>query len=75
MVAIDDRDPGGIVAAIFQPAQTIEQDGSCFRSTDVSDDATHKLGRKRDTDAHSTQGTRCEGGAAINMMNPPWGWV
>ena len=50
MIAVDNRHPGGVVAAIFEPAQPIEQDGRRFRSADVTDDATHKLGRKRDTD-------------------------
>ena len=43
MLAINDRDPGGIVTAIFEAAQTIEQDGRCFRTSDVSDNATHGL--------------------------------
>ena len=41
MVAIDDCHPGGIVTAVFQPAQTIEQNGRGFLFADVSDDATH----------------------------------
>ena len=44
MVAIDDRDAGRIVATVFEPTQPIEQDGRGFRSSDVSDDATHTLG-------------------------------
>ncbi len=56
MVTIDDRDAGGIIAAVFEPAQPIEQDGRGFRSTDVSNNATHKLGRKGDTVARRTQG-------------------
>ena len=44
MVAIDDRHAGGIVAAVFEPAQPINQDGRGLRSTDISNDATHKIG-------------------------------
>ena len=41
VLPINDRDAGGIVAAIFEAAQTIEQDGSCLRTSDVSNNATH----------------------------------
>src|SRR5437660_4790809 len=41
-IAVYDRDARGIVAAIFQPAQTIEEDGGRFRTSDVSDNATHE---------------------------------
>jgi len=40
-IAVNDRNPRGIVTAIFQAAQPIEQDGSCLRTSDVSDNATH----------------------------------
>src|SRR5437588_7426193 len=33
-IAVYDRDAGGIVAAIFQPAQTIEENGGRFRTPD-----------------------------------------
>ncbi len=39
--AVDDRDAGGIVAAIFQPAQTVQQDGPRFRAPDVANNAAH----------------------------------
>ena len=42
VLAITDRNPGGIVAAIFEATQTVEQDGSCFRTSDVTDNATHE---------------------------------
>ena len=41
VIAINDRDAGGIVAAIFEAAQTIEKDGRCLRPADVTDNATH----------------------------------
>ena len=43
VIAIDNRDSGGIVAAVFEPAQTIEQNGRGLRFSDVSDNATHGL--------------------------------
>jgi hypothetical protein len=44
MIAIDDRDPGRIIAAVLETAQSIKQDGRGFRFSDVSDNATHDLG-------------------------------
>ena len=41
MVAVNDRDPGGIVAAIFKAAKPIEQNGGSLRSTYVTDDSAH----------------------------------
>ena len=40
-IAIHDGDARGIVTAIFQTAQPIEQDGSRLRTPDVTDDAAH----------------------------------
>ena len=40
-IAVDDGNPCGIVAAILKTAQTIEQDRSCLRTSDVTDNATH----------------------------------
>ena len=39
--AVDDRDAGRVVAAIFQAPQTIQKDGCSFRSPDISDDSAH----------------------------------
>jgi hypothetical protein len=41
MIAIDDGDPGGIVTAILEPAESIEEDGGGLRFADISDYATH----------------------------------
>src|SRR5437764_2567941 len=41
-IAVYDRDAGGIVAAIFKAAQTIEENGSGLRTSDVSNYATHE---------------------------------
>ena len=42
--AVDGDQPGGIVAPVFQPPQTIEQDGGRVCFADVADDSTHKRG-------------------------------
>ena len=36
-------DPGAIVAAIFQPAQTVEENGNRLGFADVANDAAHKV--------------------------------
>lgn len=41
VLTVNDRNPCGIVTAIFKAAQTVEQDGSCLRTSDVSNNATH----------------------------------
>jgi hypothetical protein len=66
LVAVDDRDPGGVIAAIFKPAQTIEKDGRSFRSTDVTDNATHK--GKRDINEGQAQQIAAAGNAAKRLM-------
>ena len=43
-VAIHNRHARGVVAAIFQTAQTIEQNGRRFRTPDVTDNAAHDRG-------------------------------
>ena len=63
VIAIDDRDASGVVTAILKPAQAIEQDGSGFRSPDVSDDAAHDLGGNRDTERHRKQGGQARSAA------------
>ena len=39
--AIEDCDAGGIIAAVFQPAQTLHEDGDDIALGDRSDDSTH----------------------------------
>src|ERR1700738_2513761 len=41
MIAVDDGDAGRIVAAIFQTAQPLEQNGARFRAPDVTNDPEH----------------------------------
>ncbi len=38
--------PGGIVAAVFEATQTIEEDGSRFRTAYVTDNSAHGSGRR-----------------------------
>src|SRR5947209_16091361 len=40
--AVHNRHPGGIVASIFQAPETIEQDGCCLGTPDVTYDAAHE---------------------------------
>ncbi len=42
LVTVDDRDAGGVVAAIFQAAQTIQKNGRCLRTSDVTDNPAHE---------------------------------
>ena len=51
MVAVHNRHAGGVVAAIFEAAQTIEQDGRSLRSSDIANNSAHKLRSDRDTNA------------------------
>src|SRR5437588_2838297 len=46
LLAVYDRDAGGIVTAIFEAAQTIEKDRRRFRASDVSDNSTHNFRRE-----------------------------
>src|SRR3954447_7512474 len=39
--AVDDSDSGGIVSAIFKAAEAVQEDGSRFRTTDVTDNSAH----------------------------------
>src|SRR5437016_5133618 len=41
LVAVYDRDAGGIVAAVFEATKTIEQNGRCFGASNVTNDATN----------------------------------
>ena len=41
LVAVHDRDAGGVVAAIFQTPQTIQEDRGRLGAPDVTDYATH----------------------------------
>src|SRR5690349_2864529 len=41
VLAVNDGDPGRIIAAVFQTAETIEENGSRFRPTDVTDNSAH----------------------------------
>src|SRR5260370_30416059 len=43
VIAIVDCDAGGIVTAVFQAAETIEDDGDSLSIPDVADDAAHDL--------------------------------
>src|SRR5258706_1328884 len=38
---VENRDAGGIIAAIFQPAQALRQEGNNISIGDCADDATH----------------------------------
>ena len=40
-VVLAQRDPGGVVAAVFEPAQSFEQKRLCVARPDVSDDSAH----------------------------------
>ena len=40
---VDDRDAGGVVAAVFEPGEPREEDGLAVPRADVSDDSTHAL--------------------------------
>ncbi len=40
---VDERDPGRIVAAIFQPGQTLHQDGGRLARTRIADDSAHGI--------------------------------
>ena len=53
----DHRDPGGVVAAVLQPPQALDDDGHRVPRSDVADDAAH--GRL------SASGRRCR-------ASPPW---
>ena len=41
IVAVQDRDPGRVVTAVFEPAQAIQNDGDCSSVPDIADNATH----------------------------------
>jgi hypothetical protein len=41
IVAVQDRDPGRVIPAVFQPAQAIQNDGDSSSVPDIADDATH----------------------------------
>ncbi len=41
MIAINDGDASGIVAAIFEATKSIEQNGRSLRAPDITDDSTH----------------------------------
>jgi hypothetical protein len=41
LACVGDRDPGGIVAAIFEPVQPLHQDRRCVAFADIADDAAH----------------------------------
>jgi hypothetical protein len=34
-------DPRGVIATVFQTAQTLQKNGYCFSLTDISNDSTH----------------------------------
>jgi hypothetical protein len=34
--------PRGVIAAVFQTAQTLQKNGHCFSLTDISNDSTHR---------------------------------
>jgi hypothetical protein len=42
-VLVDDREAGGIVAAVLQSLQPIDQDPLALSRSDVSDDPAHRL--------------------------------
>ena len=46
MIAIDDGNASGIVAAIFKATQPIEQDGGGLRTPDITDNSAH-ISKKR----------------------------
>jgi hypothetical protein len=54
VLTVNDRDAGGVVAAIFETTQTIEQDGSCLGTSDVSNNATH-VDEERDINDSAAQ--------------------
>src|SRR5581483_6178738 len=41
LAVLSEREPGGVVAAVFEPAETVEQKGLCLARSDVSDDPAH----------------------------------
>src|SRR5207302_11365253 len=41
VIAIDDGDTGRIVAAIFEAAKTVEQNGRRLRTSDIADNSAH----------------------------------
>ncbi len=41
LIAVNDGDPGGIVAAIFEAPQTVQENGSRFRTANVTDNSAH----------------------------------
>src|ERR1044071_3671659 len=41
MAVVQNRNTGGIVTAIFQFSQALENEGRCFACADVADDAAH----------------------------------
>ena len=41
LACVGDRDPGRIVAAIFEPVQPLHQDRRCVAFADIADDAAH----------------------------------
>jgi hypothetical protein len=55
MVAINNRHAGGIVAAVFEATKAVEQNGSGFRATYVTNDSTHtKFCHQREMRANRT---------------------
>ena len=57
---VDRGQSGGVVAAIFQPAQSIEENGSRRRFADVTDDAAHRCAERR-ANLPRKQGTAGDG--------------
>ena len=51
----DNRDAGGVVAAIFETAQPVEQDGSRLRASDVANNPAHDSDSERDTNGPDKQ--------------------
>src|SRR5262245_59802736 len=43
LLAINYRNTCGIVTAIFKTTQPVKQDGSCFRTTNVTDNTAHVI--------------------------------
>ena len=41
---VDERDPGGVVAAVLEPPEALDQDRARLAGTGVADDAAHALG-------------------------------
>src|SRR6478672_471733 len=42
-VPIDHRDPGGVVAAVLQAAETFQQQSGSLARSDVANDTTHRV--------------------------------